>query len=186
MDNISYKAKEACPIISQQEERKNIYPFSFISDQDKGLKPALAATFPRNLDLSCAKHIEANVRQRYGAQCGTFVMRIAMTYSIRQQKWYMEQVRRIKPAAAIYLQQIDGLWKNTSWLQDNAALPPRYGIMTSSTTSQSINNMFLDARSMPWLEATKKIVDIITNGLRQIGNNTWYTLQGKLFHKLHR
>jgi hypothetical protein len=119
------KLQEACPIISQQEEeRKNIYPFSFISDQDKGLKPALAATFPRNLDLSCAKHIEANVRQRYGAQCGTFVMRIAMAYSIRQQKWYMEQVRRIKPAAAIYLQQIDGLWKNTSWLQDNAALPP--------------------------------------------------------------
>jgi uncharacterized protein Veg len=154
------KLHEACPIISQ--EKNNIYPFIFISDRDKGLKPALAAVFPRNVDVHCAKHIESNVRQKYGAQCAAYVIRIAKTFSTRQQEWYTEQVRKIKPAAATYLEEIDGLWKNTSWLEDDASLPPRYGIVTSNT-AESINNMLLDARNMPsWLDATEKIIDVIT------------------------
>ncbi len=42
---------------------------SFVSDRDKGLKPALKEMFPRNLDFSCAKHIESNVTQQIGKQC---------------------------------------------------------------------------------------------------------------------
>ena len=41
-------------------------------------------------------------------------------------------------------------------------LPPRYGIITSNT-SESANSMFLAPRSMPWLEATEKIIDIMTS-----------------------
>jgi hypothetical protein len=33
----------------------------------------------------------------------------------------------------------------------------------TSNTSESVNNMFLEARSMPWLEATEKMIDIITS-----------------------
>jgi hypothetical protein len=62
----------------------------------------------------------------------------------------------------MYLEEIDGLWKNTSWLEDDASLPPRYGIVTLNT-AESINNMLLDARNMPsWLDATEKIIDVIT------------------------
>ena len=70
--------KEACPILSSQGfvpdgvagvEYPRAYvdyrhPFIFVSDRDKGLKPALQAVFPRNYAVSCAKHIQANVCQR--------------------------------------------------------------------------------------------------------------------------
>ncbi len=59
--------KEACPIISEQgfgnerDDGEIQHPFLFVSDRDKGLKPALRSVFPRNKETSCAKHIEANV-----------------------------------------------------------------------------------------------------------------------------
>jgi Ulp1 protease family, C-terminal catalytic domain len=69
--------KEACPILYTQGFPDSVegthypaafldyrHPFVFISDRDKGLQPALQAVFPRNCAVSCAKHIEANVRQR--------------------------------------------------------------------------------------------------------------------------
>jgi MULE transposase domain len=62
--------------------------FLFISDRDKGLKPALKAVFPDNYEMSCAKHIEANVTQRFGRMCGRHVMAMAKTYSQR----YYDQV----------------------------------------------------------------------------------------------
>ena len=69
--------KEACPILSKQGFHDSVkgmespraflnyrHPFLFVSDWDKGLKPALQAVFPRNCATSCAKQIEANVCQR--------------------------------------------------------------------------------------------------------------------------
>ena len=70
--------KEACPILSSQgfvpaagvagvEYLRTFldyqHPFIFVSDRDKGLKPALQV-FPRNYAVSCAKHIQANTCQR--------------------------------------------------------------------------------------------------------------------------
>jgi hypothetical protein len=69
--------KEACPILSTQGFHDSVkgmhflqgfldyrHPFLFVSDRDKGQKPALHAVFPTNSAVSCAKHIEANVCQR--------------------------------------------------------------------------------------------------------------------------
>ena len=73
--------KEACPILSSHGfiptgvlagvEYPRAYfdyrlPFIlFVSDRDKGLKPAFQAVFPRNYAVSCAKgSIQANVCQR--------------------------------------------------------------------------------------------------------------------------
>ena len=77
--------KKACPIIGEQ-----VYgnvdvdgvarpPFLFISDRDKGLKPALKAVFPDKFEMSCAKHIEGNVAQKFGKQCSKYVLAIAKT-----------------------------------------------------------------------------------------------------------
>jgi RNA:NAD 2'-phosphotransferase (TPT1/KptA family) len=52
-------------------------------------------------------------------------------------------------------------WRGTSWLDDELALPPRYGIVTSNT-SESVNSMLSDARDVGWLQAVEKIVDIIS------------------------
>jgi hypothetical protein len=67
--------KEAFPILVEQGfhgmEAPPLCecPFVFVSDRDKGLKPALKEVFPTNLEFSCAKHIESNVTQRFGKQC---------------------------------------------------------------------------------------------------------------------
>jgi hypothetical protein len=45
------------------------HPFVFISDLDKGLKPALRRVFPGNLAVRCAKHIQANVKAKFGQLC---------------------------------------------------------------------------------------------------------------------
>ena len=85
--------KEACPIICKQgfravnqERDVDMRPrsqFLFISDRDKGLKPALKEVFPDNIKMSCAKHIEANVTTKFGRQCGKHIMAMAKTYSVR-------------------------------------------------------------------------------------------------------
>ena len=73
--------KEACPIISTEEDSyfgdrtPRHLKFVFISDRDKGLKGALRSVFPNNLEVSCAKHIEANVSTRFGRSCAQLVIR---------------------------------------------------------------------------------------------------------------
>jgi hypothetical protein len=83
--------REACPILLEQgfEGGSVIYgeidremdeecdhPFVFMSDRDKGLKPALHEVFPRNLAVSCAKHIQANVKAHNGQQCAWYVIQL--------------------------------------------------------------------------------------------------------------
>ncbi|KAI2506926.1 MULE transposase domain [Fragilaria crotonensis] len=154
--------KQACPSLCERDATTELNPFIFISDRDKGLQQALDDVFPDNTNVLCVKHIEANVKQRFGAQCAAYVFRIARTFSTRQEKFFIDQVRKLRPAAATYIESIDGLWKNTSWLDENMRLPPRYGIITSNT-SESANSMFLAPRSMPWLKAIEKIIDIMTS-----------------------
>jgi hypothetical protein len=50
--------------------------FVFVSDCNKGLKPALKDVFPNNHEMSCAKHIEANVTQRYGNNAGNMLWQL--------------------------------------------------------------------------------------------------------------
>jgi hypothetical protein len=81
--------KEACPVICEQGfgsvdggEDVDMHPrsqFLFTSDRDKGLKPALKEVFPDNIEMSCAKHIEAYVTTKFGRQCGKHVMAMAKT-----------------------------------------------------------------------------------------------------------
>ncbi|KAI2496713.1 MULE transposase domain [Fragilaria crotonensis] len=165
--------KKACPIIGEQ-----VYgnvdvdgvarpPFLFISDRDKGLKPALKAVFPDKFEMSCAKHIEGNVAQKFGKQCSKYVLAIAKTFSTRNSSRLFEEVRRIKPEAATYLDEITDkdrvLWRTTQWYSSSTAvvIPPRYGIVTSNT-SEAVNNMFSEARDLGWLECVNKLIDIMS------------------------
>jgi hypothetical protein len=81
--------------------------FVFVSDRDKGLKPALKETFRRNLEFTCAKHIKSMVTQRFGKQCGRSVMAIAKTYSARNAANMLDLVRQMKPSTAAYVQNIE-------------------------------------------------------------------------------
>jgi hypothetical protein len=170
--------KEACPILvteqgSDKHQGKQDASFCgrsfvFVSDRDKGLKPALKEVFPRNLEFSCAKHIKSNVIQRFGKQCGRYVMAMAKTYSARNASKMLDLVRQIKPSAAAYMQNIEDngvLWKCSQWIGwQHPYLPPRYKIITSNTSETSVNNiMFTAARDVAWIEALEKtVVDIMS------------------------
>ena len=153
--------KEAFPILSQQGIQQGsvpqivdgelsadfLHPFVFMSDRDKGLKPALREAFPSNLAVSCAKHIEANVRTRFGWPCAKDIIQIAKTFSSRHADRLVEKVRNIKPAAADYIENVEDVWRLTEWMKWDNTLPPRYGIVTSNT-SECVNNMLADTREL--------------------------------------
>jgi hypothetical protein len=82
------KLKEACPLIDEQghgilsdADGVGKTMFLFVSDRDKGLKLALRDVFPHNREMSCAQHIEATVSQKYGKQCGQYVVAMAKSFS---------------------------------------------------------------------------------------------------------
>ena len=162
--------KEACPIISTQGDgdvdNDGVVrpPFMFISDRDKGLKPALKLVFPDKYEMSCAKHIEANVAQKFGKQCARYVCAIAKTFSTRRSTRLFDEIRKVKPDAVKYLEDLTNagvLWRSTQWYSAPTSMPPRYGIVTSNT-SEAVNNMFYDARDCGWLDAVNKLVDIMS------------------------
>ena len=131
--------------------------FLFISDRDKGLKAALKAAFPDNIEMSCAKHIEANVTTKFERKRGKPIMAMAKTYSVRYYGMLLEQIHTIKPSAASYLDDINErgiLWSNSQWTDATKCLPPRFGIVTSKT-AESVNSMFNAAQDLPWMRSTR-------------------------------
>ena len=161
--------KEACPILDLrgndgQDIPPREHPFLFVSDRDKGLLPALREVFPRNLDISCARHIQQNVKTRYGKDCAMHIITIARTYSRRKASDKLDMIHQLKPSAADYVANLDTsgvLWKYSQWVDPERYLPPRYGIITSNT-SECVNSMFNQARDLAWMGALEKIVDIMS------------------------
>ena len=158
--------KRACPIIHEQGHRTGIFehPFLFVSDRDKGLLLDLKEVFPRNFDISCAKHIQKNVCTQFGKPLLQPVMAIAKTYSARRACNILDRIRQDKPRAAAYIENLENtgvLWKCSQWVDAGRYLPPRYGIITSNT-SECVNNMFNKARDVAWMEALETIVDIMS------------------------
>ena len=91
---------------------------------------------------------------------------MAKSFSTRYGDYLLGQVRAIKPAAADYIENIDDLWRSTDWMSYERQIPPRYGIVTSNT-SECVNNMFAEARTLGWLECLDKLVDIMSNRIFQ-------------------
>ena len=147
--------KECCPSLLKCNEVNvpgygvHQHAFLFMSDRDKGLQPALMDVFPHNISMACAMHIKANVGQRFGQACSRNVVliNIAKSYSVWYASYLIEQVRRIKNEAAVYIETITDTWRSSDWLlpgrnplDPTRVMPPRYGIVTSNT-SESVNNM---------------------------------------------
>ena len=100
----------------------------------------MQSIFPDNIEINCAKHIEANVAQRgFGQQCARLVFPHARTFStLREAELLAGKMRSIKPAAATYvLGMNNGMWRGTSWMNESHPLPLRYGILTSNLSESS-------------------------------------------------
>ena len=90
------------------------------------MNAALKAVFPENLEVSCAKHVEANVTQRFGLKCSQLVYSIAKTFSMRYENKLFETTRNTKEPAAVcdLLEEMkDIMLRETLWLDDELVLP---------------------------------------------------------------
>ena len=67
--------------------------------------------------MSCAMHIKSNVAQRFGQASAREIITIAKTYSARYAAHLVNEVRRHKPEAAEYIDDITDLWKSSQWMQ---------------------------------------------------------------------
>lgn len=134
-------------------ERCNMYNlWSFVSDRDKGLIPALLEKFPNNHQTNCLFHIRQNVRTKAGIEVSELVENIGRTFSIQKEEYYFNKLKSRWPNIYNYLLNISPkTWRNTEWTKNNQ-LPPRYGIVNSNS-SESANSMFKKARSFNWLTA---------------------------------
>jgi hypothetical protein len=93
---------------------------------------------------------------------------IAKSFSTRHLSELLDTIRAIKATAATYLEDITRrgiLWQSTQWLNPNPYRPPQYGIVTSNT-SESVNNMFAEARNLGWPEALERILDIMSSRIK--------------------
>ncbi len=106
----------------------------FISDCDKGLKPALCRVFPGNLAVRCAKHIQANVKAKFGQLCARYVIQLAETFSARISDDLLDEIRNIKLEAADYIESVEDVWRSTERMDSRRNLPPHYGIVTYNTS----------------------------------------------------
>jgi hypothetical protein len=128
---------DACPILSEQGLESGLdvdgemdgeyyrHPFVFVSDFDKGLKPALCRVFPGNLTVSCAKYIQANVKAKFGQLCARYVIQLAKTFSTRVSDDLFDEIRSIKLEATDYIKSVEDVWRLTEWMDSRRNLPPR-------------------------------------------------------------
>ena len=148
--------------VTHRLERCNIFKqWSFVSDRDKGLIPALREVFPQNHATSCLFHIRQNVVTQSGIAAGEVVEAIGRTFSIQQEEYLFNKLRKKWPKVEPYLKKIDPkTWRNTEWSKNNS-LPPRYDIVNSNS-SESANAMFKKARTFNWLTALDTMLHKIT------------------------
>jgi len=160
--------KDACPRLQEQYTDGGEWKkWVFVSDRQKGLIKALEEVFPGNLHTYCVHHIQANVRTLHKSECAKYIFAMARTFSTHDYAYFLNCVRTIKPAAAKYISEIEGFWKNVTWMQNESSnLPPRYGILTSNT-SESVNSLFKEERQLPWLQLMEAMVDKMTTRISE-------------------
>ncbi len=170
-DNENYKGwkfflknlKLGCGNITLRHKQLKVHPyklFTYISDRDKGLIPALRETFPENHHTNCLFHIRQNVIKNYGVKCGDIVEKIGNTFSIGEEEVLLEDLRKLNKNAEQYVLKINPeTWRCSQWFR-NGSLPPRYGVLYSNN-SESSNAMFKEARTCSWLIALDKMLHII-------------------------
>ncbi len=144
--------KKACPMLTAKHPMEKCNPFNwftYISDRDKGLLPALKEVFPMNHSTNCLFHIRQNVKTRWGLKAANITFKIGPTFSIREEDKLFAQLNKVNQKAFEYVQRIDPkTWRSTEWIR-NTKLPPRYGI-TTSNNAETCNSMFKHARAHNW------------------------------------
>jgi hypothetical protein len=131
--------------------------FSFVSDRQKGLIPALQQVFPDNHACYCSIHIARNTERLIGKKVASYIYQLANTFSHRESEEILTKIEEKSIQGRSYLEAIpNNQWRGTAWVDDHA-LPPRYGV-TTTNMSESTNSMLEAARDLSWLECMDTIV----------------------------
>ncbi len=155
-----YHLKKACGHLVDDHYLPQCRPYklwSFVSDRDKGLLPALRDIYPENHQTNCLQHIRQNVVKEGGVKAGDLAFAMGKTFSSREEEKILNQLRRKNVKLEEYVLNIDPkTWRNTEWIR-NSNLPPRYGMVTSNIC-ESANFMFKPERSLNWLKSLDGII----------------------------
>jgi hypothetical protein len=115
-------------------------PIIVISDREKGIYNAARDLLPMNLHRYCVKHIEKNLKTRFGINFQDKLWRAAKTLSINEFNSLMQEMQQMNVAAYEYLNAID----KPSWTRVHSTLS-RYGHVTSNV-AECFNSWILEAR----------------------------------------
>ena len=155
--------RKSCPILTTVHpsvQCQQYRLFTFISDRDKGLLPALKEVFPNNHATNCKHHIKQNVKNRFGLKVCNLVSKIGQTFSIRHEAKLLNDIRKLNRNAEEYVLAIDAkTWRNTEWIR-NPSLPPRYGVLTSNN-AETVNSMFKEARGYTWVRCLDQMLHLL-------------------------
>jgi hypothetical protein len=116
----------------------------FISDRDKGLTEADAVLGEHCLRAYCCKHLEGNLKDKFGAKAGlpALFWKAARARLPSGFDHHMAKIAALNPAAAEYLQSID----STLWAV--AHFPgTRHGHLTSNI-AESVNKILREDRTL--------------------------------------
>jgi hypothetical protein len=107
----------------------------------------------------------------------TQVHEISKTFLFYQEEKMLDKICLLSPPVHDYLVGDAGIaaskWHSTEWLRDTA-LPPRYGIVSTSV-SESSNSMYEEARKLPWLYCLDSVLSTMSSSristLRSMNKN---------------
>jgi transposase-like protein len=128
-------------------------PCVFISDRDKGLQEADAVLGERCLRAYCCKHIEGNLKDKFGGKAGLPVLfwKAARARLPSSFEHHMGKIAAINPAAAEYLRGIEP----TLWAV--AYFPgTRHGHLTQNI-AESVNAILKEDRTLSIIDLLNAI-----------------------------
>ena len=112
-----YYLKQACGHLTDDHHLPQCRPYkqwSFVSDRDKGLLPALREIFPGNHATNCLQHIRQNVIKEGGVKAGDLAFAMGKTFSTREEEKLLNQLRRKNVKLEEYVLNIEPkVWRNT-------------------------------------------------------------------------
>ena len=123
------------------------------------MENAFRRWFPKHHVISCAKHIQENVKTLYGKAASQHVISLSKSFSTRQEQYFLEKIGGCKKKAREYVEKIPKeVWRSTAWMSEKN-LPPRFGIVTSNS-AESTNSWILKERNDDtWMDILSSFVE---------------------------
>ncbi|KAJ0781446.1 putative transcription factor interactor and regulator CCHC(Zn) family [Helianthus annuus] len=127
--------------------------FTFISDRQKGIIPAIAAVFPSAEHRYCVRHIHQNFRLQWrGKAYKDMLWAIATANTVQQFQDKMEEMRLMNPDAHHYLSQIPAV----HWTRSHFSGRAKTEVLLNNLC-EVFNARLVDGRDKPIISALEYV-----------------------------